>query len=613
MRGALLTGAAAMLVAAASASSLDAQTFVKRVDAYAAFDSVGRRLDHPFLGGLDHPRPQLVDIDGDGDLDLFVQEYTGAMMFFENVKGKYVWRADKWKDLDIGEWSRFVDADGDGDLDLFAEAPYSYIRLFRNTGSTTAPAYTLAADTLRDAQGTPIFNDRQNIPQIVDVDCDGKLDLLLGRASGMVTHYEALDPRSTEHGGIPRFAFVSDSFQHIQIIGQQFNGPGGQPPAQPNMPGTMHGANTMIVADLDGDGDPDILWGDFFEPGLLGLMNTGSCEHPQIGRDTIPFPPNAPIRTSGYNAPALGDVDGDGTRDLLVGVLGGAYDPDRTARGNLWFLRQTAPMRYELVTKELLSSIDAGSESSPALVDLDGDGDLDLVLGNKIEPGAGSSTLYVYENRGTAKAPAFYAAGRLPVAGQFHFVPAFGDLDGDGKPDLVLGGWRDAVQYWHNDGTAKAPKFTIADSAVVRLTRGSYATPALGDLDGDGDLDLMVGEASGELNYYRNEGTRTQPKFVLVSDTFDGIDIGRRSAPALADVDGDGDLDLVVGTEAGPTQVWRNVGSRTAPTFQRDTTLDVALPPLSAPAFGDLNGDGRVDMMAGGSGGGVVYYEQRGR
>ncbi|HET8649487.1 MAG TPA: FG-GAP-like repeat-containing protein, partial [Gemmatimonadales bacterium] len=333
--------------------------------AMAVYDSAGHRMDYPFLGGLDHPRPQLVDIDGDGDLDLFVQEYTGRMMFFENTgrpdSAAFTWRTNQYQGLDVGEWSRFVDVDGDGDLDLFAESPFSYIRVFRNDGSKQKARFVTATDTLHDAGGTAIFSDRQNIPQIADIDCNSRLDLLLGRASGMVTRYEET---GRDQSGLPQFKFVTDSFQGIQIIGQQFNNPG-----IPGGPGSMHGANTMIVTDLDRDGDPDILWGDYFEAGLLWLVNSGSCAHPVIGRDSVQFPANAPLRTSGYNAPAVADLDGDGDLDVMVGVLGGAYNPDQTARANLYYLEQTAPHQWTLRTTQFLSMIDVGSESSPALAD----------------------------------------------------------------------------------------------------------------------------------------------------------------------------------------------------------------------------------------------------
>ena len=616
-----------LLALASHVAAAQSDSFVRRMDPFPVSDSAGHRIAWPFLGGLDHPRPQLVDIDGDGDLDLFVQEYTGRMMFFENVgtrdSAAFAFRSDDYQGLDIGEWSRFVDYDGDGDLDLFSESPYSYIRVFRNIGNPHDAHFALAADTLRDTIGAPIFSDRQNIPQITDVDCNGRLDLLLGRASGMVTRYEAA---GVGDAGVPRFAFVTDSFQGIQIIGAQFGNdampgaamPGGVSPPGPGPgpyhPPSMHGANTMIVTDLDQDGDPDILWGDYFEAGLLWLVNSGSCRHPRIGRDTVHFPGNAPIRTSGYNAPAVGDLTGDGKLDVLVGVLGGAYNPDVTSTQNLYYLKQTGPLQWTLETKDFLPSIDVGSESSPALVDLDGDGDLDLVIGNKLDPEhPRTAALLVYRNTGSATAPEFKEAERIPIAGDFHLAPAFGDLDGDGKPDLILGTWRSSLLYYHNDGTRQTPRFTLADSAVVTLTRGSYAMPALVDIDGDGDLDLFVGESSGEINYYRNDGSPKRPRFTLVSDVYDSIEVGRRSAPSFADLNGDGLPDMIIGTEAGPTVVYRNAGTRSAPKFVRDSALTLQLLPLSAPAAGDLDGNGTPELVVGNAGGGLIYFENRGR
>jgi hypothetical protein len=577
--------------------------FEPSVDLFRAEDSAGRPYTYPFLGGFNNPRPQLVDIDGDGDLDLFVQEYTGRMRFFERTGhgagARYMWRSDSYQQLDVGEWSRFVDADGDGDLDLFAESPYSYIRYYRNDGDRQHAHFVLAADTLRDVDGHPIDNDRQNIPQIVDVDCNGRLDLLLGRVSGTVTRYEA---DGAGPAGPLRFRFRTDRFQDIQIIGQL--------PAAPS----LHGANTMIVTDLDRDGDQDILWGDYFDPGLLWLVNTGSCAHPVIGRDSVRFPPNAPLRSSGYNAPAVADLDGDGDLDLLVGILGGAFNANRTAQDNLYFYEQTGPQIFTLRTTRFLDGIDVGGESQPAFVDLDGDSDLDLVIGNKIEPDdPHSGALYVFENRGTARVPVFRFTGRLDITGEYHYAPAFGDVDGDGLPDLVLGTWRDALLYYRNAGTKRLPKFVLADSALVRLTRGSYATPALADLDGDGDLDLLVGESSGTINFYRNDGSRTAPHYVLVSDTYEGIDVGRRSAPTLVDLDGDGLLDLVIGTEAGPPVAYRNRGTRRAPRFVADGGFTLPLAPLSSPTFADLDGDGDPDLFAGSSAGGVALYVNRRR
>jgi hypothetical protein len=619
-------------VAAEAAPGL-ALRFERRVDAFPIADSTGRTYGFPALGGLDRPRPQLVDIDGDGDLDLFVQEFPGRMMFFERVgaeggrPARYVWRSDRWQGLEVGEWSRFVDVDGDGDIDLLAESPYSYIRWWRNDGGPRAARFTIGADSVRDVEGRPIPADRQNIPQLADLDCNGRLDLFLGRVDGTVSRFEmrSLDPKTG-----PRFALLTDRFENIQIIGGEAAPLPGERPAVPGMTGppgappppgpSLHGANTMAVVDVDQDGDQDILWGDFFEAGLLWIRNTGTCAAPSMRETPVPFPEGAPIRTSGYNAPAVADVDGDRDLDVLLGVIGGAYNPTATSRDNLYLLEQTAPGTYAVRTSRFLDGLDVGSESSPALADLDGDGDLDLVVGNKLEPDdRRGGVLHLFRNTGTARSPSFRAAGRIDVAPGFQLAPAFGDLDGDGDLDLVLGSWRDEVMLYVNEGSRTEPRFAPAPSLLVQLTRGSHTAPALADLDGDGDLDLLVGEASGSLNFYRNAGSRTAARFELVSDEWQGIRAGRRSVPRLADLDGDGDQDLVVGTEAGRPVIARNDGTPTAPRFARNAAVDAGVaaafdwPPFSAPAFADLDADGDTDLLLGNGSGGVGYWENRAR
>ncbi len=576
----------------------------------SVFDQSGVPVDHPFLGGFNLPRPQLADADGDGDFDLFVQEASDRVMYFENTGaaegGPYRWVTDGLGGLSVGEWFRFADMDLDGDLDLLAEAPYSYIRYYRNDGGPIASAFVLAADTLRDANGEAIFSDRQNIPNAADIDCDDRVDLLVGRLTGTITRYEAT---GAGDGGVPVFAHVTDSFEDIEIVAAMQGG-------------SRHGANTMALGDVDDDGDPDLFWGDFFEPGLLFIENTGTCAHPSLRGAPRPFPLRDPVRTSGYNAPALGDWDLDGDLDLAMGVLGGAFNPNSTTVENLHLFTQEDGA-FAPATSRLIRTLDVGSESLPVLSDLDGDGDLDLLLSNKIEPdNPRTGGLFVFENTGTASTPAFAARGRVPgLPDGYHYAPAFGDLDGDGDQDMLLGSWRDHIAYYRNDGpppsgtgaAALMPALALADSAVATLTRGRNATPALADMDADGDLDLFVGEASGALNYYRNDGGPAAPAFELVSDEFQGIDAGRRSVPAVLDVDGDGDWDLVIGSEAGGLQVYVNEGSRLEPVFAAADPLGPEVPGFAAPAFGDVDADGDWDLLAGGVGGGLAFYRRTGR
>lgn len=628
---ALLPGCAGARFGRAAEQAAGPLPATRVIAPFEVYKGSGETYAYPFLGGFNMPRPQLLDIDADGDQDLFVQERPNAIMFFERNNATegpaWTWRADKYEALDVGEWYRFADLDGDGDFDLLAEQPYSHMRYYKNVGTAREARFAHAADTLRDAAGAPVFSDRQNIPNVTDIDCDGLPDLFIGRIDGTVMRYEA-----TETEPLPVFEVVTENFEDIRIVAQ-FGQPGMPPPAAlPNIPGDneifmndgpspggdlfadgaqtrpnpLHGANTMTFADIDGDEDQDLFWGDFFEPGLLYIENTGACARPRLRATPVPFPVNDPLQSSGYNAPSFGDLDADGDMDLLAGVLGGAFNPNKTAQSNLYMYEQRGDKQFMLRTTRFLDQIDVGSESYPVLVDLDADGDEDLLVANKIsaEGGRGATMTY-FENADGAyrpgAAPAFFPA--------YHYAPAFGDLDSDGDLDLLLGTWNDGIAWYRNEGAPDAPNFVLQQRGFIRLTRGSHATPTLVDIDGDNDLDLFAGETSGTINFYRNAGTATAPVFEFVSDNYADIDVGRRSVPVFVDADGDGDADLIVGSEQEGLLLFRNEGSRTTPRFGEREQLPYETPQAAVPAFGDPDGDGRLELVLGGYSGGLLYFD----
>jgi hypothetical protein len=193
------------------------------------------------------------------------------------------------------------------------------------------------------------------------------------------------------------------------------------------------------------------------------------------------------------------------------------------------------------------------------------------------------------------------------MRGEFSYAPAIGDLDGDSLPDLLVGSWRDRLQYFRNTGTRTAPQWTMADTALVRITRGTNTTPSLGDLNGDGLLDLVIGEASGNINLYRNVGTRTSPKFELVSDAFQDIRAAGRSAPSLVDLDGDGKTDMLVGARDGTVEFWRGTGAGGEIHFERDASFVVKSYMNAVPVAIDWRGTGTRDLLIGTSAGGLRW------
>jgi hypothetical protein len=366
----------------------------------------------------------------------------------------------------------------------------------------------------------------------------------------------------------------------------------------------------MAFADADADGDLDLYWGDFFERGVLFIENRSTaCGLPALRTEPVQVPGADSIQTSGFNVPVLVDIDGDNDLDFFMGVLGGAFNPIRSAANNIYFWERTGPAQLSLRTRRYLHGIDAGSESAPALVDIDGDGDLDLLLGSKIDPvRSETARLQFYLNEGTRTSPSFRLADTLDLATAYHYAPAFGDLDDDGDPDLLLGTWNQDVLFYRNSGTARSPRFDQDTAATIRLPRAGNAMPALADIDGDDDLDLFVGEASGDVNFLRNEGSKREPRFVLVTEQLDSIDAGRRSAPALVDIDGDGLLDLVLGREDPGLVAYRNTGTRIAPKFELLSDFTIPTAPFSAAAFGDIDGDRQVDLFVGTQGGGLLFF-----
>ena len=258
----------------------------------------------------------------------------------------------------------------------------------------------------------------------------------------------------------------------------------------------------------------------------------------------------------------------------------------------------------------------------PTLTDLDGDSDPDLVVGSR------GGAIHYFENTGTSSNPSFTERNGTdnPLEGisvGSYSTPSFTDLDGDGDLDLIVGNGNGDIAYFENTGTVTAPSFTQRTGAANpfdTITKGSWSTVALADLDGDGDLDLAVGINDGDIHYYENTGTSANPDFVLrtgETSPLNSINADSYSLPEFVDFDDDDDNDLVIGNRSGVIYYIENTGTTTDPSFTQRTDFDnpflgVKAGRFTAPEFADLDGDGKFDLIIGNREGIIHYFENTG-
>ena len=324
------------------------------------------------------------------------------------------------------------------------------------------------------------------------------------------------------------------------------------------------------LADVDADGDLDAVVGDF-EGTIRLFANQRTPSSPLFSERIGAANPFGTIVTAGSAAPELVDLDADGDLDVVVGEVGG---------GLRYFENTRVPVSPGFVERtgsaNPFAGFDVGDYSTPTLADLDGDGDRDAVVGEKV------GVFYYFRNTGSSNSPAFLAisGSANPFAGidlDGWSTPALTDIDGDGDLDAVFGELGGHVHYFANTGTTSAPAFVaITGSASpffpvdAGYSRGQ-SSPELADFDGDGDIDVLLGESGGSLPYFANQGSSSAPAFVAAtgsSSPFDGIDLGFIfSRPELVDLDADGDLDALTGDYYGKLRYFANTGASSRPAY----------------------------------------------
>ncbi len=503
-----------------------------------------------------------------------------------------------------------ADIDGDGNKDLLIGNYEGSINFFKNTGN-----YSFKNQDFVIADSTKLKVGALSHPTTADLDGDGDLDLFVGDYDGYLLYFK--------NNGNGTFAF-EDTLK--DITSPVFLGIAGSP----------------AFFDLDNDSNLDIIAGNY-EGTLSYLHNDGNLSFSMVGAmldnnsDTIKV-------AGGYSTPTFEDFDADGDLDMIIGSYYGDFTY-YTNDGNNVFTK----VGYLLQANS--QTINTNGFASPALVDIDSDGDLDVLSGNvngEIEYFNNSSDVFSFVEN--------LKADSTNLNVNFHSAPATIDMDNDGDKDVVVGNGYGFVYFFKNDtnfyrqdtlkingtikdfGASAMPVFAKFNDTIPQLfigehgghvlhiisngtsytsidtlkfngtaiDVGSSSTPAFADADNDGDLDLFVGKTGGKIIKFTNDGTGN---FSAV-DTLT-IGLSGRIAPSFADLDNDNDLDLYIGGGDGKIYVFLNDSTGN---FSSNGTLSVNGTEIdegenACPYFVDFDKDGDADLLVGSEGGNVHYFE----
>jgi len=382
-----------------------------------------------------------------------------------------------------------------------------------------------------------------------------------------------------------------------------------------------HAGSTILAIDLTGNGVKDLVLGDITYQNMVMLTNGGTTTSSGIVASDTAFPSNTtPVNLTVFPAGYYIDVDNDNRKDLLVSP----NNPNTSEnKNNIWFYTnegsQNIPdfiyQQSDFLQGEM---VDAGERSYPVFFDENADGQFDIVIGNFgyfISSGNYSSRLMLLRNTGTPDAPSFEVLTDdyqdLSVLGFNGIYPSFGDIDNDGDKDMITGDEEGNLHYFRNDAGAGNPAdFNLTQPNYKGIDIGQSAKPQIVDVNRDGLPDLLVGERSGTVNYFENIGTLENADFNSepTNDFFGFIDVMPEcctgySSPFIVE-DSTGNYMLYVGSEQGNIYLFNDIENNLAGVFNLVDSLYLSAINVNV-SGADLNNDERLEMVFGEYGGGL--------
>jgi hypothetical protein len=593
-----------------------------------------------FSGGINSGQFSEIDLNLDGKMDIIVFDKSGNKISpFINDNGNYIYAPQYRNNFPkTHDWMLLADYNCDGKNDIYTYSSGG-MAIYQNT-STTNLSFSLVTSLVLSNYGSNninIYISPVDIPAITDIDYDGDLDILtFSILGGFIEYHKNMAMELT--GSCDTVAFeLSESCWGLFYEGLNsyiLNCPNCQCPPiiNPNNNSKQkHAGSTLLAFDIDNDNDKDLILGDVSFNNLNLLINGGNSDSAHIISVDSTFPKNHNNTIAAnmhiYPAAYYLDVTDDGVKDLIVTT----NSQNNSENFESCWLYQNAGQNNDpdfnfLQTNFLQNDmIDLGASAFPTFYDYNNDNLLDLVIGNygyHVAYNDPISSLALFENTGTQAIPKYNLINRdwqnistvnlnttlnIPA---LNISPTFGDMDADGDKDMLLGDADGKLHYFSNQGGS----FTITAPNYHSIDVGYYAQPQLVDVNRDGLLDIIIGEQDGSINYCPNTGTSTIAVFDTTIKNFGGVDVDANfistgySSPKL--IDSNGVYQLFVGSYTGTIYQFTNIDGNLTGQFNAvsSTMGNIWDGGKCAFTLADINNDNQPEIILGNLSGGIAYF-----
>ena len=539
------------------------------VEKYGRYDSIplvnftGDTLQNPWVGGFNSVQFSEMELNHDGIMDLLVFDRDGNILrtFLNDGSqlGNPYHYAPEYEQFFSPDFYGFVqtyDYNADGKMDLFTAHPFG-IAVFENESDSVLrfrerddfldidsnEVYYLTTE-YQASFGTTrsnVYTYVDDVPALADFNGDGYMDIVsFGVFGNFTEYYENRGVGAKDLDLILKtqcWGVFSEGGTDNNIVMNSFCADsGGTDRMSLNSMDPVRGAarhigSALMAIDLDQDQDLDLLLSDVSFGNTKALYNGGDNKKAVITSFETNYPTGGtPIDLPIFPGSYYLDLDNDGVKDLVSSPNNvGASDDFE----NVWFYKnkgQNDLPDFEFKQKDFLSDevVDLGTMASPVFIDIDGDSLLDLVCGNYGEFQSFSeyqSRLVYFKNTGVYTDSSAFPSFQLADDDFMGFgqdprnqglIPAFGDLDADGDLDMVLGEVFGNAVYYENQASSPTDSAVFVRKQVSwdsTLFLGYNPSLTIYDVDRDGDLDLISGGRYGRIYFFENTGNASQASF----------------------------------------------------------------------------------------------------